>query len=103
MIKSIKILMLIGIILCTISCEKESSSKTYKSAIIQYLGDPAVDGCGWTILIEKVTYSPKDLPNAYQIDGLNVQIIYHLTDKKASCGLNVNAFDEIILDEIKTK
>jgi hypothetical protein len=103
MIKSLRILMLIGVLLCTISCGKESSSKTYKSATIQYLGNPVVDGCGWKILIEKVTYSPKDLPAVYQINGLDVQVIYHLTNKKASCGFNVNAFDEIILDEIKSK
>lgn len=92
-----------SLILYALSCEKENNDKIYKSATIQYLGATALDGCGWTILIENVTYSPKELSNVYQIDGLNVQIIYHLTNKKAPCGFIVNAFDEIVLDEIKTK
>ena len=99
--KKVALNVLIICILVFLGCEKNTDNKTFKPATVQYLGDPAVDGCGWTIKIENVSYSPKELSTEFQSDGLNVLVIFHLTNKKSSCGFNLNAFDEISIDDIK--
>jgi hypothetical protein len=54
------------------------------TGIIAYV-DPAVDGCGWSVNIQNKDYAPENLPDDYQINKLNVKLVYETTDSCQDC------------------
>ncbi len=74
-------------------CEKEEKipeEAITKKAKVFY--DKAIDSCGDVYMIEIKNnkfpdwYKPNNLPKGYQIDGINVEITYTLTDEYYNCG-----------------
>lgn len=79
------------------SCDKADKGR----GIIYDYGEPAVDGCGWVIEINQLVYKPLELPNAYQVDGLEVEITYKILSTKSNCGFVVDAFNDVDLKSIE--
>jgi len=71
-------------------------------AMVSNYGDPALDGCGWVIDVSSTIYKPQNLPLAYKIDSLAVQIRFKALDS-VNCGMIQNAFREISISEIRKK
>ena len=80
------------------SCYAECANVKYKdgpcpvqaSGKILFLGDPAVDGCGWVIASIKdgkiQNLRAKPLDTKFQEQGLSVKITYKPTLEYSSCG-----------------
>ncbi len=72
----------------TVGCEKENEKQanTLKSeGMIVYTGEPATDGCGYFVKINKTKYKPiKSLPT-FCVDGLMVNVEYQVLKKKWTC------------------
>jgi len=71
-------------------------------AKVRFLGDPALDGCGWVIKISSENHTPTNLPPEFTVDGLEVRIKYKELDL-VNCGMVKDAHHAIILEEIKKK
>jgi hypothetical protein len=87
-------------IVLSIACykikEKNFDSKIMeKSGLVKNYGNPAVDGCGWVVEIDKIDYSPENLPAEFQKDSLDVHLKFQLLDEIANCGFSKNAYDKI--------
>jgi len=77
------VLILFGIIgITTFSCNDNLDSLSVNQntpGLVLYYGDPAVDGCGWMIEINKVAYSPILLDSGFKKDSLKVILDYLIT------------------------
>lgn len=72
------------------------------TATIRDYGPVAADGCGWVVQLSDSVYKPQEeLPEAFQIDSLEVEIKYKVLSSRAPCGFNLNAFAEIDLKSIE--
>ncbi|NQV52109.1 MAG: hypothetical protein HQ500_02950 [Flavobacteriales bacterium] len=91
-----KLFLLLAMSLALTACEKFD----IESGTIYDFGDPAVDGCGWVIEINQIIYKPTDLPMAYQVDELEVEIKYAVLKEWASCGRVADAFSQVELRKI---
>jgi len=80
----------------------EGSCDSCEDAIVRFLGDPALDGCGWVVKIASKNHTPTNLPPEYTIDGLEVRIKYKTLDL-VNCGMLKDAHHAILLEEIKKK
>lgn len=59
------------------SCKKSSGDQLpLKDAVVVDGGSIVVDGCGWLINVDAVTYSPTNLPSIWQKDGLPVKVSF---------------------------
>jgi hypothetical protein len=54
-------------------------------ATVTYLGDPAADGLGWALMIEKEVEIPINLPDSYKKEGLNVRVSFRRTEQRVPC------------------
>ncbi len=76
----------------TIGCEKETIPKEAITQEAKIFFDGAIDSCGGVYMIQIKSnkfpkwYKPNNLPKEYQIDGINVQITYTLTNEFYQCG-----------------
>ncbi len=105
--KNLVLTILLGISLVTITCCKKASDDSTvnifeKKGLVKDYGDPAVDGCGWIIEIDSTDYKPINLDENFKIDSLHVVVAYMLNNSKASCGFQINAFNEIKIVKIET-
>lgn len=87
-------------VLAISACKKED---TFEAAVIKDFGDPAVDGCGWVVEVATIIYKPQNLPSEFEIDNLDVNIIYDKLTNKADCGLAQNLYQEIYIKEIQAE
>jgi hypothetical protein len=70
-------------------------------AIVVDLGSPAVDGCGWAINIDNITYIPDNLDEQYKQNRLKVMIVYENTSQIYQCpGFSEINYDKIIIKQI---
>ena len=89
---------IIGGLVATIAlgCHKGSTiavkpTITGIKATIIYTGDIAVDGCGYLVQTDSVTfYHANNLSTEFQKDKLNVTVNYDLSDAMFQCGMNPN-------------
>lgn len=61
-----------------------------QDALVLYLGDPAIDGCGWVVQFTgenalPINYRPDTLMQAFKIDSLSVHLDYKLTLQSSAC------------------
>jgi len=105
--KKVKIfLILLGMIgIVAFSCKKNKldslSINQNLQGLILYYGDPAVDGCGWMIEINKVAYSPILLDSTFRKDSLKVILDYQLLASTWNCGWRSPGYNQIEIKAIK--
>ena len=89
-------------------CNKNSNDNSLSKldnqnvpGLILYYGDPAVDGCGWMIEINKVIYSPITLDDAFKKDSLKVILDYQTLSTTWNCGWRNPGYPQIKISNIK--
>jgi len=85
------------------SCEKDSITTINDNATVLYEGDPAVDGCGYFLLIKKNKFKPIELKPEFSVDGLIVNVEYQLLDAIWTCNWQENKFSQIKIIDISKK
>ena len=97
------ILMLIAGLMA-VSCDKknEPTLESVNGLVLNY-GDPAADGCGWVIQVDKVIYSPVNLNTNFQKDSLKVVVDYQLLNSYFACGWRTPGYRQIKITSIKKK
>jgi hypothetical protein len=81
------------IILCSFiftACTKESlleeQEAPAKQATIDYMGNPAADGLGWVLRFPDKSYEiPTNLGENFQIDELDVKVVYKKSSRTFPC------------------
>jgi len=103
--KVLCLIALIGALLFNLnfSCKKEENSLQLNDAVIRDYGDPAVNGCGWVILVSSNVYKPINLSPEFYIDSLEVKMKYELLSTKANCGFQEDVYSEIKIKHIEKK
>lgn len=101
--KKYLILLLTGLIVYFISCKPENNNDTYYFATVVWSGDIQVDGCGWLINMQDSTYKPTNLPSEYQIDNLEVSMIYKLLETSFYCDSHAKDFKNIEVLSIRNR
>ncbi|MCC8410161.1 hypothetical protein LJ707_14570 [Mucilaginibacter sp. UR6-1] len=85
------------------SCKKDKNEKQAEGMMIN-TGSPAADGCGWLIAIDKVMYSPDNLPASFMQDSLKVKVDYTNLKTRFGCGMIANTgFPQIHIKNISKK
>ena len=78
-----------------------SQYDTTNATVYDY-GPVEVDGCGWVVQVGNEVFKPsEELPTAFQVDSLEVEIKYKELETKAQCGLQPDAFKEIDIKSIE--
>lgn len=95
--------LLLTSLLLSSSCEKDSITTIQDKATILYEGDPAVDGCGYFLLIEENKFKPIELKSEFSVEGLIVNVEYQLLDAKWACNWQENKFNQIKIINISKK
>lgn len=74
-------------ILLLSACKKEKEEALCLEGSIQWGGEPAADGTGWTFVTTETNqlYILQNLPAEYKQDDLPVAVCLQQTDEKASC------------------
>ena len=67
-------------------CVEEPEILSAQNVSIGY-SDPAVDGCGWTIMIGEEIYAPVNLSEEYQVDNAKANITYEKLSTSKPCAL----------------
>ncbi len=78
-----KIAVLFCFTLIATSCSKEDAvvdRSTPVEARISYDGDPAVDGCGFVLIVGSEAFHPLNLSEDFQVDGIDVLVEYTNTN-----------------------
>jgi len=101
-----KIILLFGLVLffgiLILSCEKRDElNLKHAEGLVLYYGDPAVDGCGWIIQINKVDYSPVNLDAKFQKDSLKIVLDYQILKSTWNCGWQGSGIQQIKIGNIK--
>ena len=85
------------------NCEKDNIATIQDVATILYEGNPAVDGCGYFLLIKENMYKPIELVPEFSVDSLIVNVEYQLLDTKWTCNWQENKFSQIKIISISKK
>ena len=83
------------------NCKKPHEDRLEATATLINTGSPALDGCGWVIRIGDKSYSPDNLPENFQINNIQVKIVYTLSDAKFICGYGGAPLNYLHLYDIK--
>ena len=98
-------ILLLGVV-ALVSCQVEPNENCeygFRKATVVYGGAPEVDGCGWLIVVDSLTYHPVNLGIDYQISDLPVLLKYEfpvVTDE-FRCGRGGMVYPSIRITEIK--
>lgn len=98
MIPLSRLLLVLFYILLLVSCKKNTHNGLdvhQGQGSVLFLGDPAVDGCGWVIEIGDITYSPVNINSAFQQDSLEVHVEFHKLDSYWNCGWQSSGYQKI--------
>jgi hypothetical protein len=74
-----------------VSCRKENTSSNTDictTAMVHYGGDPNVDGLGWILVTDTVTWQyevAENLDASFKTEGLMVDFCYYRTEKDFIC------------------
>lgn len=81
------VLLLAGSFFLITDCNVETNT-TFKNGLVRDFGSPAVDGCGWVIIVDGNVYAPVEwkLDNEFCKDNLKILIDF----KKLSSFRNCN-------------
>lgn len=93
-----RLLYLCGFILFLYACKKDQQFCTTEESVcvdatVKWMGEPAADGLGWTLLKDSTLntyYIPINLPDNMKTDGLKVNACIIRTDQKFICGMCVS-------------
>ena len=100
-----KILATIGILFFLIGgtgCDKKNDSELQiQNGLVLNYGEPALDGCGWVIQLNKVDYSPVNLDAKFQKDSLKVAVEYQILKSTFNCGWGGHGYQQIKITSIK--
>jgi hypothetical protein len=83
-----KILVALTTLAVATGCSKDNSIPSdaiSAKATVDYMGDPAVDGLGWVLRIDRSYEVPTNLPEEYKQDELDVNVVYTKSDQFAPC------------------
>lgn len=97
------IMLFLGIVLAS-SCRlqpNEDCGCEFKKGTIVYGGAPEVDGCGWIVFIDSVSYHPVNLGEDFQIPDLPVLIKYVADPEEFRCGRGGISYPSIRITEIR--
>ncbi len=89
--KLILVVCIASIALAFLSCKKENTSSNTdicKTPMVYYGGDPNVDGLGWILVTDTVTWQyevPENLDASFKTEGLMVDICYYKTSRDFIC------------------
>src|SRR5690606_19887160 len=83
------------------SCEDKQDE--FITGVVKDYGDPALDGCGWVIMVSSNVFKPLELPIQYHENDLEVLIKYDLLNSKANCGFALEVYENINVKEIRKK
>ena len=72
-----------------VSCDNDDPAvdANWYEGVVYWTGAPEVDGCGWLLLVEGVSYHVENLPDAFKVDNLEVWIKTKEVDDVYNCGL----------------
>jgi hypothetical protein len=70
-------------------CEDQKATQM-KEAKIVFSGMVAADGCGWLLEIKGEEYSPINLGESFEEDGLKVFVELEYLETGFQCGMNPN-------------
>jgi len=72
---------------CAKDNEKQAAETVCLDGTIQWGGDPAADGTGWTFVSTETTkrYFLKNLPETFKRDDLQVAVCLQQTEERAYC------------------
>ena len=73
----------------------------YKKGIVLYLGDPAVDGCGWMVQVNDSLYYPINLEPQFKVESLKVMLNYTVLGSTRTCGWRTPGYREINIGTIQ--
>ncbi|HHB52519.1 MAG TPA: hypothetical protein ENK75_05695 [Saprospiraceae bacterium] len=69
------------------SCHKKDPNENINwiEGLVINDGSPAVDGCGWVIVVQDKRYEPKQqLDSEFRYDSLKIEVDFVLTDKNGN-------------------
>ena len=76
-------------------------------ALVVWLGEPSLDGCGWMINLDvdgiNHDWYPDALADEFKVDSLAVDISYQMTSDSSFCGLDPTKIPVIELVEISAQ
>lgn len=85
--KLLSITIVFVVILSAFNCKDQKGSQMVK-AKIHFSGLLAADGCGWLLEIKGKEYSPVNLEENFQVDGLQVEAEVNFLGTGFQCGMN---------------
>ena len=94
-IAQVNLAFILGLTLMSNSCkvnEMPSENKGFSNGVVHF-GDPAVDGCGWSISFKEGEYYPIDLASEFRKEGLKVAVTYSLSGKKSCAWTEINTIN----------
>lgn len=86
-----KLIPLLLLMVCfAAACKKDTGTNSIcDTATVRYMGDPAADGLGWTLLVGDSSNAhieiAENLAEAYKTNGLVVDICYQKTENLYYC------------------
>ena len=85
------------------SCNDAKVDYHYVDAVIVYTGDPNVDGCGYMLKVDTISFKPQNLPLDFQQDELNVKVDFSFDGKQYFCGDLPYSKKTVTINSIKKK
>ncbi len=99
----ISLLFILVLVFEIFGCKQNSEEvgSQYQKGLILYLGDPAVDGCGWMVQVNDSLYSPINLDPKFQVESLKVTLNYTVLSSTWKCGWRTPGYKEINIGSIQ--
>jgi hypothetical protein len=100
---------LVVLMVCLGGCKKDDLDPNgglgtdWEEGVVYFTGEPAVDGCGWLLLMDGEVYSVKNIPSELEIDGLDIWLKGVVEDDSFSCGLGGTSYPVFNISEAVQK
>lgn len=97
--------LLLGLSFLVVSCEKDKEllGTDWEEGVVSFSGDIAVDGCGWLIISEGISYSAVSLPDEFLQDGLDIWYKAKVLREYLVCGLDATELKILEISEVIEK
>jgi len=99
----VSLLLVLSFLVVSCSKDKELLGTDWEEGVVTFTGDPAVDGCGWLIVSEGVSYSAVSLPNEFLEEGLDVWYKAKVLREYLLCGLEGTKIEILEFSEVIKK
>jgi hypothetical protein len=90
--------LILVVFLVLLACKKEND---FVKATISDETIP-LSGCGWVVVTDSESFSAQNLPDAYQVDGLKVEIKYEVLAGEIHCPMHTEGMNEIFINDIRS-